>query len=40
MEIRTINDIFAVTCTIDRPAAVKSKRDGRWVDVLLMERLL
>src|SRR6266566_4018797 len=37
MEIRTINDIFAVTCTIDRPAAVKSKRDGRWVDVTLPE---
>src|SRR5712692_3996230 len=37
MEIRTINDIFAVTCTIDRPAAVKSKRDGQWVDVTLPE---
>src|SRR2546421_12927253 len=37
MEIRTINDIFAVTCTIDRPAAVKSKRDGRWVDVTVPE---
>src|SRR5205085_11444537 len=27
----------AVTCTIDRPAAVRSKRDGRWVDVTVPE---
>src|SRR5438067_3133972 len=33
MEIKTLNDIYSVTCTLDRPAAVKSKRDGRWVDV-------
>jgi len=33
MEIRTLNDIYAVTCTLDRPAALKSKRDGQWVDV-------
>ena len=37
MEIRTINDIYSVTCTIDRPAAVKSKRDGQWVDVAVPE---
>jgi long-chain acyl-CoA synthetase len=33
MEIRTLNDIYTATITIDRPAAMKSKRDGRWVDV-------
>ncbi len=33
MEIKTLNDIYAVTCTLDRPAALKSKRDGSWVDV-------
>src|SRR5947208_5392459 len=37
MEVRTLNDIYAVTCTLDRPAAVKSKRDGRWVDVTVPE---
>lgn len=33
MEIKTLNDIYAVTCTLDRPAALKSKRDGAWVDI-------
>src|SRR5581483_341301 len=33
MEIKTLNDIYAVTCTLDRPAALKSKQNGRWVDV-------
>jgi long-chain acyl-CoA synthetase len=37
MEIRTLNDIYAATCQIDRPAALKSKRDGRWVDVTVPE---
>ncbi|HYS54010.1 MAG TPA: long-chain fatty acid--CoA ligase [Thermoanaerobaculia bacterium] len=37
MEIRTLNDIYAVTCTLDRPAALKVKRDGRWVDVTVAE---
>src|SRR5437870_915270 len=37
MEIKTLNDIYAVTCTIDRPAALKSKREGRWVDVSVGE---
>ncbi len=32
MEIRTLNDIFALTGTIERPAACRFKRDGRWVD--------
>jgi long-chain acyl-CoA synthetase len=37
MEIRTLNDIYAVTCTLDRPAALKVKRDGRWVDISVAE---
>jgi long-chain acyl-CoA synthetase len=37
MEVKTLNDIYAVTCTLDRPAALKSKRDGRWVDVSVPE---
>ena len=37
MEIKTLNDIYDVTCTIDRPAALKSKREGRWVDVSVGE---
>src|SRR5438128_9009339 len=37
MEIRTLNDIYAVTCTLDRPAALRSKRDGRWVGVSVPE---
>src|SRR5207245_7866797 len=37
MEIRTLNDIYAVTCTLDRSAALKSKQDGRWVDVSVPE---
>jgi long-chain acyl-CoA synthetase len=32
MEIKTLNDIYTVTCTLARPAAMKYKRDGRWVD--------
>jgi long-chain acyl-CoA synthetase len=37
MEIKTLNDIYAVTCTLDRPAALKVKRDGRWVDISVAE---
>jgi len=37
MEIRTLNDIYAVTCTLDRPAALKTKKDGRWVDISVPE---
>jgi len=32
MEIKTLNDIYTVTCTLERPAATKYKRGGRWVD--------
>ena len=37
MEIKTLNDIYAVTCTLDRPAALKVKREGRWVDISVAE---
>ena len=37
MEIKTLNDIYTVTCSIDRPAAMRSKKDGRWVDVTVAE---
>ena len=37
MEVRTLNDIYAVTCTLDRPAALKVKREGRWVDISVPE---
>src|SRR3954466_14453257 len=33
MEIRTLNDIYTVTCDISRPVALKSKRGDRGVDV-------
>ncbi|HYU23826.1 MAG TPA: AMP-binding protein, partial [Thermoanaerobaculia bacterium] len=33
MEIKTLNDIFTVTCGVDRPAVLKSKKNGEWVDV-------
>jgi long-chain acyl-CoA synthetase len=36
-EPRTLNDIFSVTCAIERPAIMKSKRDGRWVDITVAE---
>jgi long-chain acyl-CoA synthetase len=37
MEIETLNDIYTVTCTLDRPAATKYKRDGKWVDTSVAE---
>jgi long-chain acyl-CoA synthetase len=37
MEIRTLNDIFAVTSQKERPAALKSKKGDRWVDVSTTE---
>ncbi|HLJ74329.1 MAG TPA: long-chain fatty acid--CoA ligase, partial [Thermoanaerobaculia bacterium] len=33
MEIKTLNDIYAVTCTLERSPALKFKRDGKWVDI-------
>ncbi len=37
MEIKTLNDIYTVTCTLARPAATKYKRDGQWVDTSIDE---
>src|SRR4051794_39459122 len=37
MEIKTLNDIYTVTCSLDRPAALKYKRDGKWVDTSVDE---
>src|SRR5688572_15880483 len=37
MQIKTLNDIFAVTSEIDRPAIMKYKKDGRWHDVTVPE---
>ncbi|HUJ12183.1 MAG TPA: long-chain fatty acid--CoA ligase [Thermoanaerobaculia bacterium] len=37
MEIKTLNDIYAVTCTLERSPALKYKRDGKWVDISVAE---
>ncbi len=37
MEIKTLNDIYTVTCALERPAATKYKRGGRWVDTSVGE---
>jgi long-chain acyl-CoA synthetase len=37
MEIKTLNDIYTVTCTLERAAATKFKRGGRWVDTSVDE---
>ena len=37
MEIKTLNDIYTVTCSLARPAALKYKRDGKWVDTSVDE---
>ena len=37
MEIKTLNDIYTVTCSLPRPAAMKFKRDGKWVDTTVDE---
>jgi long-chain acyl-CoA synthetase len=36
-EPRTLNDIFAITSEIARPAIMKQKRGDRWVDVTVPE---
>ena len=36
-EPKTLNDIFAVTCSIDRPAIMKYKRGGEWRDISVAE---
>jgi long-chain acyl-CoA synthetase len=37
MEIQTLTDIYALTCDIERPAALKYKKGDRWIDVSLAE---
>ncbi|HEX8170871.1 MAG TPA: long-chain fatty acid--CoA ligase [Thermoanaerobaculia bacterium] len=37
MQAKTLNDIYTVTCSIERPAIMKVKRGGRWVDVTVPE---
>ncbi len=37
MEIKTLNDIYTITCTLERPAAMKYKRGGQWVDTRVDE---
>lgn len=37
MEVRTLNDIYMRTVSIDRPAAFKYKRGDRWVDTSVAE---
>jgi long-chain acyl-CoA synthetase len=37
MEIQTLTDIYALTCDIDRPAALKYKKGERWLDISLAE---
>ncbi|MGN6185404.1 MAG: AMP-dependent synthetase/ligase [Thermoanaerobaculia bacterium] len=36
-EPRTLNDIYTVTCSIDRPAIMKYKRNEQWQDVAVSE---
>ncbi|HET7436784.1 MAG TPA: long-chain fatty acid--CoA ligase [Thermoanaerobaculia bacterium] len=36
-DVKTLNDIYAVTSSIDRPAAMKVKKGDRWVDVTVPE---
>jgi long-chain acyl-CoA synthetase len=37
MEIKTLNDIYSVTCALDRPAAMKFKAGEQWKDVTVAE---
>jgi long-chain acyl-CoA synthetase len=32
-QIKTLNDVYTVTCSIDRPAVMKVKKGGEWRDV-------
>jgi long-chain acyl-CoA synthetase len=36
-EPKTLNDIFSITCAIERPAIMKYKRDGKWIDISVAE---
>ena len=37
MKIQTVNDIYTRTIGIPRPAVMKYKRDGRWIDISIPE---
>ena len=37
MEIKTLTDIYALTCELERPAAMKFKKGDRWHDVTVPE---
>jgi long-chain acyl-CoA synthetase len=37
MEIQTLNDIYAVTCEIDRPAAMRYRENGKWIDITVAQ---
>ena len=37
MQAETLNDIFAITCDIDRPAIMKYKQGDRWLDITVPE---
>lgn len=37
MEIQTLNDIYAVTCEIDRPAAMRYRDNGKWIDITVAQ---
>src|SRR5512140_1637612 len=37
MQIKTLNDIYAKTSEMDRPAAMKYKRGDRWIDITVAE---
>lgn len=33
MDVNTLTDIYALTCEIDRPAAMRYRDNGKWVDI-------
>ncbi|HEX7419632.1 MAG TPA: long-chain fatty acid--CoA ligase, partial [Thermoanaerobaculia bacterium] len=37
MQIQTLNDIYFLTSTIDRPAAMRFKKGAEWADVTVPE---
>ena len=36
-EVKTLNDIYSLTCSIERPAALKYKKGDRWIDISVPE---
>jgi long-chain acyl-CoA synthetase len=37
LALKTLNDIYTISSSIERPAAMMVKRDGRWVDISVTE---